>query len=71
MRRLLLLHTDQISDLERDRCLATFAFNAEIDLVANPDLLELIVQIRQPVNGLAIGSNDDVANLPARSVDAL
>ena len=67
----LLLYTDQIRDLERDRCLDTFAFDAERNLVADPDLLEFIVQIRQAVNRLAIGCNDDVAKLPARSVDAL
>ena len=63
--------TDHIRDLERNRCLAALAFDAEIDLVADPDLVELIIQIRQLVNGLAVGCNDDVSNMLARGFYAL
>jgi hypothetical protein len=54
----------QIGDLEGDRRLTAFAVDADIDLVADADLLELIGQIRQPLDRLAIDRDDDVAELP-------
>ena len=64
-----LLRASDIDDVEIDLARFRAALDGEIDLFSDPDPLELIGEVGQPSNLLAVGRRDDVAEPAGGEVD--